>query len=174
MVNNEFKSERVRLINSDGKGLQEMTLREAMEIASKDDLDVICVNSKDEIPVVKIGDYGKFLYEKQKKEKDNKKKAKLNQQDTKEVHISDVIAEHDLAIKAKTVDRLLRGGDKVRLVIRYKGRSLRFINEGPTKLQVLESKVTEGHKIESVPKIEGNRVTMVISPLSSKNSSKRG
>ena len=164
MINNEIKSKMVNVVADDGKGLQLMELSEAIALAEENGEDVICLNNKSDIPVVKIMDYGKFQYEKAKKAKDNKKKAKLNAQDTKEIVISDVIAEHDLKIKAKNADRLINEGNKVKLTIRYKGRAARFINEGPEKLQLLAGFMQSKYKIEKIPKIEGNKVSMVVVP----------
>lgn len=163
MINNEIKSNTVNVVTeTDGKkGLKLMKLSEAMKLAEKTGEDVVCLNDKAEIPVVKIMDYKKFQYE---KAKDNKKKAKSKMQDIKDIIISDSIAEHDLEIKAKSVDRILKSGDKVRLTIKYKGRSIRLIGQGPERLGTLVSKVTSDYKIDKAPKIEGNRVTMLISP----------
>lgn len=162
MINNEIKSDVVNVVGD--TGLTKMTLDEAIKLAEETGEDVVVVNDSKEIPVVKIMDYNKYLYEKQKKEKENRKKSRLASQDTKEIHIGCDIAEHDLCIKAKTADRLLSGGDKVKLVIRYKGRTIRKINEGPGKLQELANKVSVTHKIEKTPKIDGNTVSMILSP----------
>lgn len=164
MINNEIKSEMVNVVTEDGKGLRLMKLSEAIELAEQTDEDVVCLNDKADIPVVKIMDYGKFQYEKSKKAKDNKKKARLNAQGTKEIIISDSIAEHDLIIKANNIDRLLKDGNKVRLTIRYKGRSVRLIAQGPGKLQALAGHLKHPYKIESTPKIEGNKVVMCVVP----------
>lgn len=168
MVNFEIKAEYVAVVSDEHDGIKKMKLTDAVALADEAGEDVILLNSKGEVPVVKIGDYGKFLYEKQKKEKDNKKKARLNSQELKEIHISDVIAQHDLEIKAKNTDRMLLDGNKVMLVIRYKGRAIRFINEGPSKLAQLEKLITTEHRIEKTPKIEGNRVYMILTPIKSK------
>jgi len=164
MVNYEIKSEYVNVVDNENNGLTKMKLTDAIALAESTNKDVILLSNKGEIPVVKIGDYNKFIYEKQKKEKENKKKARLNSQETKEIRISDAIAQHDLEIKAKNVDKILHNGDKVMLVIRYRGRSVKFIEEGPSKLAHLEGLITTDHKIERTPKIEGNRVYMVVAP----------
>lgn len=165
MINNEIKAKEVNLVNTDTKGITRMSTDDAIRLADEQGLDLICVNEKGDIPVVKIGDYKKFLYDKQKKEKENKKKARLNSQETKEIQISDVIAEHDLEIKAKNADRIIKEGNKVRLVIRYRGRSIRLIEQGPNKLRNLVTKMQSNFKIDAEPKIEGNRVIMLVSPM---------
>lgn len=164
LINNEIKSKVVNVVNEGSKGMTQMSLEEAIELAESQGKDVICLNSKESIPVVKIADYGKFMYEKAKKDKDNRKKARLNSQDIKEIQISDSIAQHDLEIKAKNIDRIISDGDKVRLVIKYKGRSIRLINEGPGKLQALVGLLNSKYKIDKTPQIEGNKVTMLVAP----------
>lgn len=165
MINREIESKTVNLLTEDGQGIKQMSLDDAIELAEEQGLDLICLNNKNEIPVVKIGDYKKLLYEKSKKEKDNKKKARLNSQVTKEIQLSDCIAEHDLKIKAKNASRLLQEGNKVKLVIKYRGRSVRLIGEGPSKLHRLSEMITYNFKVDIEPKIDGNQVTMLLSPI---------
>lgn len=165
MVNWEIKSETVNVIDNDNHTVNLMKLEDAIKLAQETDEDVVLISTKGDIPVVSICDYSKFLYEKQKKEKERKKKSRENNKDTKEIKINDSIAEHDLKIKAANVDRLLKEGNKVKLSIRYKGRQMRFINEGPAKLAVLEQLVTYNHKITKTPSIEGQTVSMIIEPI---------
>lgn len=162
MVNREIQSKVVKVVGD--AGLTQMSLDEAIELAEESGEDVVQVGNDDEIAVVKIIDYSKYLYDKQKREKENKKKNKANAQELKQVQISDSIAEHDLQIKAKNIDRILTSGDKVKLVIKYRGRAVRLIEQGPSKLQYLANMISVKYSIESTPKIEGNRVSMVISP----------
>ena len=164
MINTEIKAKEVRLV-TEGEGAVIVKTVDALRDAEEQGLDLICINNSGDIPVVKIGDYNKFLYEKQKKEKENKKRAKMNSQELKEIQISDSIAENDLKIKAKNIDRILKEGDKVKLSIRYKGRMARYVSEGVEKIEELEQLVTFKHKIDKPAKIEGNTVSMVISPL---------
>lgn len=165
MINNEIKAKEVRLVGDEGTGARVISTVEALRLADEQGLDLICVSDHGEIPVVKIGDYNKFIYEKQKKEKENKKKAKMNSQELKEIQISDSIAENDLKTKAKNIDRILKEGDKVKLVIKYKGRMARYVSEGVERIEALEQMVTFKHRIDKPAKIEGNTVSMVVSPL---------
>lgn len=164
MINNEIKAHFVNVVNNETKGLTKMTLADAIKLAEETDEDVVLLNDKADIPVVKICDYKKMLYEKQKKEKENKKKSRLSAQTVKEIQISDAIAAHDMEVKAKNIDRILTGGDKVKLVIKYKGRSIRFISNGASKIQSLANMVTVKYNIDKTPSIEGNSVSMIISP----------
>lgn len=164
MINNEIKAHFVNVVNTETKGLTKMTLADAIKLAEETDEDVVLLNDKADIPVVKICDYKKMVYEKQKKEKENKKKARLNAQTIKEIQISDAIAAHDMEVKAKNIDRILTDGDKVKIVIKYKGRSMRFISNGASKIQSLANMVTVKYNIDKTPSIEGNSVSMIISP----------
>lgn len=163
MIIKEIKTSNVVLVSEDG--LAEMSTEAAKAEAEKQGLDLVVVNEKDGKTLVKILDYNKYKYEKAKQNKENKKKQRLNTQDLKEIQISDAIAQHDLEIKAKNIDRILSDGDKVQISIKYKGRAIRNIAQGPEKLQQLVNLVTVKHKIDKTPKIEGNRVNMVISPV---------
>ena len=164
MINNEIKSEVVNLVIDGQKGVTKMSLADAVALAEQTGEDVICINEKADIPVVKIGDYSRFQYEKLKKQKEAKKKAKQAVQGLKEIVISDSIAEHDLKVKARNIDRMLQNGNKIKLSIRFKGRSMRLVGQGPERLQQLANLVTADYKIDKTPKIEGNRVTMIIVP----------
>lgn len=162
MVNRQIRSSVVDVVGLEGqKGPARMSLDNAIALAEQTGEDVVCVNPKSEVPIVRIMEYDKYIYEKQKKEKENKKK---NRQTLKEIQISDSIMEHDLLTKAKNIDKFINAGDKVRLVIRYKGRAIKMIQQGPSKLQALANKVTANYIIEKTPLIEGNRVTMIIAP----------
>lgn len=163
MVIKEIKTSNVVLVSEDG--LAEMSTEAAKAEAEKQGLDLVVVNEKDGKTLVKILDYNKYKYEKAKQSKENKKKQRLNTQDLKEIQISDAIAQHDLEIKAKNIDRILSDGDKVQISIKYKGRAIRNITQGPEKLQQLVNLVTVKYKIDKTPKIEGNRVNMAISPV---------
>ena len=162
MTNHEIKSEYVNVVGING--LTKMTLAEAINIAEESGEDVVLVNKSTEIPVVKIMEYSKYLYDKKKKDKENNKKNRLSAQDTKEIRISESIEEHDIMVKAKNIDKILNDCDKVKLSIRYKGRLIRQIQDGPDKLRYLASKVKVKFKVDKEPLIEGNTVTMIISP----------
>ena len=160
MINHEIKSEKVKLI-TDGSAT-EMSTQDALNLAEEQELDLICINENNDIPVVIIDNYGSYLYNKNKKKKEQNKKARLNAIDNKEIQISNSIADHDLAIKASKIDKMLIKGSRIKLVIRYRGREKWQIQSGPEKLQALVDKVTENYKIVSPAKIEGNQVAMTI------------
>lgn len=163
MINEEIKSVEVRLVQ--GSESNVISTKEAIEIAEKEGLDLVCINDKVEIPIVIIEDYGKYCYEKLKKEKENKKKARENKQDLKEIQITESTALNDLRTKAKNIDRILKDGDKARLSIRYKGRTIRNISGGPEKLNSLIALITVPFNIDRPIKIEGNTVSTIVTPI---------
>ena len=152
MVNFEIKAEYVNVVGLDDGKLKKMKLRDAVDLAEDNGEDVILLSDKEEIPVVKIGDYKKFLYEKKKKEQDNKKKARLNSQETKEVRIGSSIDTNDLKIKANTISRILKEGEA------------RLINNGLEMMKQLDDMLSIEHKVDKQPYISGNQVFMVVSP----------
>lgn len=162
-INKEIMADKVRVVDSE-KGTTLMSLEDAIKLAEDQGEDLICLK-EDEIPVCKIYNYKKFVYEKNKKDKDNKKKARLKSADTKVIQLRDVTAEHDLKIKAKNITRIIEDGDKVKAIIQYKGRSIRLIDTGKEKLKKLLSFIDAEYKIESDIKIEGNNVTVTIAPI---------
>lgn len=158
LINEEIKSERTLLV--DASETREMSTDEAISIARSDEMDLVQVSSKGNIAICKIMDYNKFLYEQKKKEKSNNKV----KQETKEIRLSDTIAENDIKTKAKNVSRMLHDGDKVRVVIIYKGRQISFIRRGIEKLNNFDTYIEAAHSIDREPRIEGNRVFMVLAP----------
>ena len=147
----------MRLIDVDGYDI--VDLETALNLAEEQDMNLVAMNNN-EVPVCRIMDYKKYLYEQQKKSR----QSKANKIEVKEVRFNPVIADHDLEIKANTASRLLRDGDKVRVVITYKGRMIQHISTGVSKLNKFNEMVGEKHRIDKQPQIEGNRVYMVMSP----------
>ena len=162
MINQEIKAKKVLLITEDGN--EEMETNKAIVLAEEEGLDLICVNTNGPIPVCKIGDYSKVLYDQKKREKEAKKKQKANQVETKEIRIGDSIEVNDLRIKARQIDKFLSDKNKVKLTIRYRGRAIAHINEGAGKLSKLTDLVSVDYEVEVPAKILGNTVSMTIIP----------
>lgn len=110
----------------------------------------------------KLLDYHKYLFDQKKKEKE--KVAKVKKVELKEVRMGPSIAEHDMGIKAKTAARILSEGDKVKLVMRHKGRENAFIRDNVDKLSSISELVTVPFNIDSGPTINGSQIIMVLSP----------
>lgn len=171
MVNEQIRSREVRLViqNEEGSSSSDVVSTEsALEMAREQELDLICVDPKSDVPVVMIGDYSKYLYEKKKREKLGRKKARENEQKTKMVQIGADTAENDLKVKASNVKRMLSENDKVQISIRFRGRQMKFINNGPSILQDFVNMLDCEYMIEHTPKIAGNTVSMLIAPKKKK------
>lgn len=163
MINNEIKAATVRLVSDNGSEV--LALSEALKKAQGAELDLVCINDKAEIPVVKIIDYEKYTYEQKKRERENKKKAREKAQDIKDIQITENIALNDIKTKARNIDRILKDNDKVRLSIRYKGRTMRNIAGGPEKLNNVIYEVTEKFKVDKPMRTDGNTVSIVLAPV---------
>lgn len=164
MINYEIKAEKVNLVNEETKGISLVSFEEAIKKAEERELDLVNLTPGLEVPTVKICDYSKLMYEKKKKEKEAKKKQKATTQNIKEIQLGCDIAKHDLAIKAKNVDRIIDDGDKVNIVVKFKGRMIRSINNGPSIIEELLSNLVHSYKVDKEIKIEANKVSMCISP----------
>jgi len=139
-----------------------MSAGEAEQIAESRELDLVQINTKDNVPVVKLCDYSKLMYESQKRAKELQKKQRKNQQAVKEIKITYGTSEHDLEIKAKAIDKFLKDGAKVIMSIQFKGRACKFVSNGIDKIKDLASMVTGDYTVCQAPKIEGNKVIMII------------
>jgi translation initiation factor IF-3 len=117
-INNQIRAREVRLIDETGKQLGVFPLEKALQLARERNLDLIQVTDKVEPPVCKMGDYGKYLYSLQKKERKLRTKAG----EIKGVRISFAISPHDLETKAKQAEKFLKKGYRVRVELILKGR----------------------------------------------------
>lgn len=114
----------MRLIGEDGAQLGIMDTRKALEIAREKDLDLIQVTDKLEIPVCKLGEYGKFLYQLEKKERESAKKQVKIDHKTIQIHYN--TSPHDLATKASQIKKFFDKGCKVTILLRLRGREKAF------------------------------------------------
>lgn len=152
----------MRVIDETGKQLGVMSLQEALQIARERNLDLIQVTEKVEPPVCKLGDYGKYLYQLEKKEREAKKQKRG---ELKGVRLSFNISLHDLETRARLAEKFLKKGDKIRIEMKLKGREKAlqdFAKEKINKfLEILESVIPI--KIEKELQREARGLTMIIS-----------
>lgn len=113
-------------------------------------------------PVCRIMDFGKFIYEQSKKEKEAKKKQKIV--NIKEIRFSPNIEEHDIGIKANNARKFLVDGDKVKVTVRFRGREADYSHIGAKILEKFLAKVEEVCIVEKPSKLEGRNMTMVLAP----------
>lgn len=113
-------------------------------------------------PVCKIMSYGKYKYELTKKEKESKKKQKVIS--VKEIRLTPNIEEHDLGVKAKNASKFLEDGDRVKVVVRFRGREIGYSDIGQKVLMKFAELTSEKSTIEKMPKIEGRNMIMFLNP----------
>jgi translation initiation factor IF-3 len=154
----------VRLILPDGSQKGIVSLKEALEIAEEEGYDLVEIAPQAKPPVCKIMDYSKFKFEKSKKEKEAKKKQKQHQIDIKEIKFRPKIEEHDYGVKLKHIGRFLEEGNKVKIVVRYRGREMMFMDQGLELLDKLVSDLEDLCVVEKKPEMQGRQQTMVLGP----------
>ena len=137
-------------------------VRKALKIAQEMELDLVEISPKASPPVCKILDYKKFLYEQKKREKALKSKA--TKVIIKEIRFGPQTDEHDYEFKKKHAEKFLKEGAKLKAFVFFKGRSIVFKEQGQILLLRLAQDLEELGKVEQLPKLEGKRMTMFISP----------
>ncbi len=153
----------MRLIDSEGQQVGIVPIVQAQEMAREKDLDLVEISPTANPPVCKIMDYGKFLFEKKKKESEAKKKQKIII--VKEVQFRPRIDEHDFDFKKNHVIRFLEHGDKVKAIVRFRGREMTHMELGRAVLDRLLVEVKEfGTSENQHPDLQGNRMSVVIAP----------
>lgn len=137
-------------------------LREALKMADELELDLVEISPKAEPPVCKIIDYSKFLYQQKKKQKEMKAKAvKIV---VKEIRFGPQTDEHDFEFKLRHAEKFLKDGAKVKAFVFFKGRSILFKEQGEILLLRLATELEDLGTVEQMPKLEGKRMTMMITP----------
>jgi len=152
----------VRVISDSGEQLGIMFTRRALEIAEQKQLDLVKIAPQAAPPVCKIMDYGKYKFEIAKKEKESRKNQHVI--DVKEVRLSISIEDYDLGVKAKSADKFLKSGDKVKVSIKFRGREKAHCNVGYDVMEKFMSMLTSEYSLERRPKLEGWSMIMIMAP----------
>ncbi|HEX7055902.1 MAG TPA: translation initiation factor IF-3 [Bacilli bacterium] len=164
MINEEIRAREVRLVGVNGEQIGIKPLREALQMASDLNLDLVNVAPQAKPPVCRIMDYGKYRYEMQKKEKEARKNQKVV--DIKEVRFSANIEEHDYQTKLRNVVKFLKEQDKVKCSVRFRGREITHADIGQKVLERLAREIEEYGVVERKPKLEGRSMIMILGPKS--------
>jgi len=166
LVNEGIRAREVRVIDANGEQLGIKSKQEALEIATKRNLDLVLVAPNAKPPVARIMDYGKFRFEQQKKEKEARKNQKVIS--IKEVRFSPTIDEHDFNTKLRNARKFLEKGDKVKASLRFKGRAITHKEIGQKVLDRLAEECSDVAVVESKPKMEGRSMFLVLAPKTDK------
>ncbi|WP_346862049.1 translation initiation factor IF-3 [uncultured Draconibacterium sp.] len=161
-INHKIRVPQVRLV---GENIEEQgvyQLRDALRLAEEQELDLVEISPKADPPVCKIIDYSKFLYQQKKKQKEMK--AKTTKVVVKEIRFGPQTDEHDFNFKLKHAEKFLQEGAKVKAFVFFKGRSILFKEQGEILLLKLATSLEDWGTVEQLPKLEGKRMTMFITP----------
>ena len=159
-INGQIKAKEVQLISDNGEKLGMLPIARALEIAEEKKLDLVLVSPNAQVPVCKIMNYGKYKFEQAKKEKEAKKKQKI--QETKELRITPNIEEHDFGFKAKNAKKFIEDGNKVNITVRFRARELNNVKMGENVLNDFAKELEDVAVVEKAPKLEGKNMFIIL------------
>ena len=161
-VNEEITSTQVLLVDENGVKVGVTNTIEAIRMAQEQSLDLVEVAPMAQPPVCRIMDYGKYRYQLQKKEKDARKKQKV--QALKEIKMRPKIDEHDFDFKTKAVRTFLESGHRVKVSVFFRGREMSFLDRGEEVLNRVMAECEDVGKCESKPMMEGRYMRLLLTP----------
>jgi translation initiation factor IF-3 len=161
-INERIRVREVRVIDEEGKQLGILPPADAMKIAKERDLDLVEVSPTAQPPVCRIMNYGKYLYELNKKAHEARKKQKTIQ--VKEVKFRPSTDEHDYTFKKNNILRFLQEGDKAKAAVTFRGREMAHREIGRQLLGRLTLELAEHAVVEAQPRMEGNHMFVILAP----------
>lgn len=159
-INEEIRAKEIRVVSPEGEQLGIMSVRDALKVAQEKELDLVEVAPNAKPPVCRIMDYGKYRYEQSKREREARKKQKVIE--IKEIRMTPKIETHDFQVKIKAAQKFLKDGDKVKAIIRFRGREIVHAELGKSLLMQLYESVKDHAQLEREPKIEGKNMIMIL------------
>jgi translation initiation factor IF-3 len=161
-INKQIRATQVRLIDPDGENLGVVSLRDALNRAENEELDLVEVAPNADPPVARIMNFGKFLYEKEKKEREARKaQTKI---EIKEIQLRPKTTEHHRGFKVRDARRWLEHGMKVRVTIRFRGREITYPEIALEDLREIAEQLADVSEVEQAPKLEGRSMFMMLAP----------
>jgi len=166
-INEEITAQEVRLIDIDGEQAGIQSLKDAQAMADAAGVDLVEISPNAEPPVCKVMDYGKFIFEKSKELKEQKKKQKQIQ--IKEIKFRPGTDEGDYQVKLRNLRKFLEAGDKAKITIRFRGREMAHQEIGIELLNRVKADLEELAVVESFPnRVEGRQMVMMMAPVAKK------
>lgn len=153
----------MRLIDDEGRQVGVVSTKDAMEMAREKRLDLVEIAPSSSPPVCKIMDYGKFIYDSDKKIKESRKRQLGTDLKTIKLRLS--IGEGDLNIKKQQVVKFLEAGNKVKIIIMFRGREILYSSKGFELLDNVFESIKSVGKFEKKPRLEGKNLIAIISPI---------
>ncbi|WP_026369167.1 translation initiation factor IF-3 [Kallotenue papyrolyticum] len=169
-INRRIRVPQVRLIDEEGRQIGVISTSEALMMAEERGLDLVEVAPNADPPVCRLMDYGKFLYEQNKKAREARKNQKTIE--VKEVQIRPSTDEHDVEVKSNRAREFLSDGHKVKFNMRFRGRQLAHMDIGVRMLEDIAERLRDVGVVEVRPTPEGRSITMVLAPQSAKAAAK--
>ena len=154
------------MVSSDGEQLGILSLKDALQLAVDRELDLVEVAPTAKPPVCRVMNYGKYRFEQSKREREARKKQKVVE--IKEIRMTPKIEEHDFQVKVKAATKFLKDGDKVKVMIRFRGREIVHAELGRNRLLQLYEAVRENASMERDPKMEGKNMIMILASKETK------
>jgi len=161
-LNQEIRAREIRLIDETGKQLGIYPVREAMQIADEKGLDLVEVAPNANPPVCRLMDYGKYLYERTKKEREDRRGQRIIE--IKEVRLRPKIGEHDMGVKVRQMRTFLSDGAKVRVRVRFRGREITHPEVARDLLGHITDSLGDAATVEQQPLMDGKTMIMLLAP----------
>jgi translation initiation factor IF-3 len=159
LINHNIRSKEVRLILESSQDI--ISTQEAISLAKQQESDLVCVSTKSNPPICKIMDYGKYLYEQKKKQKLADKKQREAIVDLKEIQFRPATGIGDIKVKTKKIQEILDGGDKVKLIMKLRGRENAMKDFCMEKFKEFLTFV-ENYDFDYRPSIQGNKILAIL------------
>ena len=173
-VNNAIRAVQVRVIDDAGNQVGVMKTKDALDMAVEKGLDLVEIAPTAQIPVCRIMDYGKYKFEKSKKDKEAKKKQKQVVIETKEIQLSWNIDIHDFNTRLAQTKKFIEAGNKIKISLELnKGREMAHVELGYQMIEKFEQACADFSIVEKRPIREGRRISMFIAPKKSKSDEKQ-
>lgn len=163
-VNGNIRCNQMLVIGPNGEQLGVKSKADALTLAEYAGFDLVLINSTSNPPVCKLMDYKKFTYEKKKKQKENEKKQREGNSELKEFRFTSYIEKHDFDTKVNNAKKHLEKNNKIKAVVRFKGRQLAHTELGEEVLKKFADALSDVSEIELQPKFEFKSIFMVLTP----------
>ena len=162
LINDEIRHKEIRVVDSDGSQLGILPLKEAMRIADEKNLDLVEIAPQAQPPVCKIMDYGKYRFDRAKREKETRKNQKVVS--IKEVRLTPSIDVGDFETKVRQAKKFIAAGDKVKVSLRFRGRELAHTEVGAPLLDKFAANFENEANVDKQAKMEGRSMVMFLTP----------
>ncbi len=169
-INDRIYSVTLRVLDAEGKQIGIMGKHEALRLAAEQNVDVVEIVPNANPPVAKLIDFQKFLYQEQKKKQEEKRKAKTTE--TKEVRLGPFMSDNDLQVMMRRAREFLNNGDKVRMVLRFRGRQITHPEFGYKMMSKMIEGLDDISKVDREPHLEGHQMVGLLSVERNKKNEK--